>query len=119
MFYTKFCRYCELLGKSPYVVASEIGVKSTSTIAGWRSGSVPRPKVVDALVKYFRANGLDIDVEDLFAENETDEETEVREMLRNSREARILFHATKNAPASALLEAAALITRYKEESKYR
>lgn len=44
---------------------------------------------------------------------------ELREELRRRPETKILFHASKNAPASAILEAAALIERYKEESKYK
>jgi len=119
MFWTNYERYCKQIDKSPNGVAADCGIASSGTVTGWRNGAVPRPRVVDALVKYFRANGLDIGVEDLFAEDETDEEMEVREMLRSRPEARILFHATKDAPASALLEAAALLTRYKEESKYK
>ena len=121
MFYTNFSRYCEAINKSPYTVAAEIGVKSTATIAGWKAGAVPRPKVVDAIIKYFAANGLEIETADLFAEGTDDEETAVavRDMLRNRTEAKILFNASQDAPASALLEAAALIMRYKEESKNR
>ncbi len=126
MFYTNFARYCEALNKSIYTVAEEVGVRSTATISGWRNGAVPRPKVVDAMVKYFRANGIAIDVSDLFAETDdgdvfvTKDEMDtiaVREMLRDRPEGKILFDAAKDAPASALLEAAALIMRYKEDSK--
>lgn len=42
---------------------------------------------------------------------------EIREMLRTRPEAKVLFNAQKGAPASAILEAAALIERYKEESQ--
>ena len=104
-----------MIGKSPYVVASECGIKSTSTIAGWKSGAQPRPKIVDALITYFNDNGLDIDVADLFSETAGDD-TDIREMLRARPEARILFDASKDAPISAILEAAALIMKYKEQS---
>lgn len=50
---------------------------------------------------------------------EDDEVMALREELRRRPETKILFHASKNAPASAILEAAALIERYKEESKYK
>lgn len=126
MFYTNFVRYCEMLNKSPYTVAAEVGVRSTATISGWRNGAVPRPKVVDAMVKYFRENGVAIDTADLFAEDDASivvkdevDTIAVREMLRDRPEGKILFDAAKDAPASALLEAAALIMRYKEDSKNR
>ena len=126
MFYTNFVRCCAMLNKSPYVVASDIGVRSTATISGWRNGAVPRPKVVDAAVKYFRANGIAVDVADLMADTNDEnvfvsrdelDTIAVREILRERPEGKILFDAAKDAPASALLEAAALIMRYKEESK--
>ena len=43
-----------------------------------------------------------------------DDATKTREMLFENDEQRILFEASKGAPKSALLEAAALIQRYKE-----
>ncbi len=46
-----------------------------------------------------------------------DDAVAVRERLRSSPELKILFDTTEDAPASALLEAAALIMRYKEQSK--
>ena len=48
---------------------------------------------------------------------EEDDTVAVRERLRSSPELKILFDAAENAPASALLEAAAIIMRYKEQSK--
>lgn len=125
MFYTNYERYCQMIGKSTYAVAEAIGVKSTNTIAGWKDGATPRPKMVDKIVKYFRENGLQIEVADLFSESENisgkDEKDamEVREMLRSRPEARVLFSAAKNAPASAFYEAAALLLRYQEEKDNR
>ena len=46
-----------------------------------------------------------------------DDALEIREMLRDRPELRILFDASKDAPASSLLEAAALLLRFKEESE--
>ena len=104
-----------MINKAPNAVAAACGVASSGTVTGWRNGASPRPKVVSALIHYFHDNGLDIEVADLFAE-EQDAETEVREMLRTRPEIKILFDASRDAPASALLESAALITRYKEKS---
>ena len=41
----------------------------------------------------------------------------LREALRNRPDMRILFEVSKDAPPSAILEAAALLMRYKEESE--
>lgn len=57
--------------------------------------------------------------EERVSEEEDKDVMELREELRRRPETKILFHASKNAPASAILEAAALIERYKEESKYK
>lgn len=116
MFWTNYERYCKMINKSPNAVAQAIGIASNGTVTGWRSGSQPRKNVINALVKYFNENGLNIDASDLFAESE-DDGIDVREMLRNSPEYRILFSAAKDAPPSALLEAASVIMRHKEASQ--
>ena len=115
MFWTNYERYCRMINKAPNAVAAACGVASSGTVTGWRNGASPRPKVVAVLIQYFKEHGLDIEVADLFAE-EQDAETEVREMLRSRPEAKILFDASRDAPPSALLEAAALIMKYKEKS---
>ena len=123
MFYINFARYCEMIGKSPYEVAREIGIKSTNTIAGWKAGSIPRKKVLDSIVDYFSANGLHISVYNLLSEDDASamEQDAIagRDMLRSRPDAKILFDAAKDAPASALLQAAALLMKYKEESEGR
>lgn len=48
---------------------------------------------------------------------ENDDNLALREMLRTRPDVKILFDASKDAPTSAILEAAALIMRYKEESE--
>jgi len=123
MFYINFARYCEMIKKSPYEVAREIGIKSTNTIAGWKTGSIPRKKALDSIVDYFSENGLHISVYNLLSEDDAStmeqDAIAVREMLRNRPDAKILFDAAKDAPASALLQAAALLMKYKEESEGR
>jgi len=114
MFYTNYERFCRMIGEAPNTVAVKCGVTSTGTVTGWRSGAVPRPRIVDNIVKYFRSKGIKCEVADLFAEEEEDNSLEVRQRLRESAELKILFDAAENAPPSALLEAAALIMRYKE-----
>ena len=46
-----------------------------------------------------------------------DDNLGLREALRDRPDMRILFEASKNAPTSAILEAAALLMRYKEENE--
>ena len=117
MFYPNYVKYCEIIGKTPYQVAAEIGIRSTNTIAGWKTGANPRPAVISKLLEYFHENGLELTVSDLFAEEETEDDImALREQLRTRPEVKILFDVSKDAPASALLEAAALITRYRELS---
>ena len=120
MFFINFARYCKMINKSPYEVAREIGIKSTNTIAGWKNGSIPRQKVLKAILDYFAENGLDVSMNDLLSEEDSSSEQDaiaVREMLRSRPDAKILFDAAKDAPASALLQAAALLMKYKEESE--
>lgn len=115
MFYTNFVNCCERIGKTPYAVANEVGIKSTSSIAGWRAGATPRQAVIHNLVKYFNDNGLNIAAADLMTNTDNDE-IAVRELLRNRAECKVLFDAAKDAPASALLQAAALILKLKEDA---
>jgi len=121
MFYTNYVRYCNSIHQSPYAVANEVGVRSTATIAGWKTGAVPRPRIVNKIVEYFRKCGVDVTVADLFHDDdpvftkEGKDSSEIVSMLRERPELNILFEAAEDAPASVILEAAALILRRKEE----
>ena len=97
---------------------------SNGYIGQLRKGTMP----ADRLMKVAAFLGVEPSV--LFAEDirdtfvsayketqEKDDAIAVRERLRSSPELKILFDATEDAPPSALLEAAALILRYKEQSK--
>ena len=53
MFWDTFERLCDSVGKAPSVVASEIGIKSTGTISGWKKGAKPRASALKALSDYF------------------------------------------------------------------
>lgn len=116
MFWTNFERYCRMIGEPPNSVASKCGVKSSGTVTGWKNGAVPRADVSTAIVQYFKSKGIQLEASDLFAEHDSDA-IAVRDRLRSSPELKILFDAAENAPASALLEAAAIIMRYKEQNK--
>jgi hypothetical protein len=118
MFWTNYVRYCRMIGEPPNTVASKCGITSSGTVTGWKNGAVPRSKIVNSLVEYFNSKGVECSVHDLFADAEEGADAvSVREKLRSSPELKILFDAAEDAPSSALLEAAALIMRYKEQSK--
>lgn len=115
MFWTNYERYCKAIGKSPNAVAQAVGIGSSGSVSGWKSGATPRQAVIHNLVKYFNNNGLSITAADLMADSDSDE-IAVRELLRNRAECKVLFDAAKDAPASALLQAAALILKLKEDA---
>ena len=122
MFYTNLQRLCQMVGETPYTVAEAIGIKSTNSIAGWRNGAVPRPKVVGELVKYFNERGLAVQVADFFVDDgsleaaiETNRKVRVQEDLFSNPKMRLLFDAASGATDADLLEAAALLERRKEE----
>ena len=86
------------------------------------NGKTPRgTKPVLTIDKYKKiARAMNMDVNDLLAAVDDDvalgkSNYQDRENMRT--EMRILFDAAEDAPASALLEAAALIMRYKEQSQ--
>lgn len=108
-------------GIKKYDFYKESGI-SSSLYSQWNTGKKqPTSKKLGEIANY-----LDLSLEYLIygkEEEKVSEEDrdvmELREELRRRPETAILFHASKNAPASAILEAAALIERYKEESKYK
>lgn len=53
MFWSKYCALCVSNGKAPNVVASEIGIKSSGTVTGWKNGSIPRLSILHKLSDYF------------------------------------------------------------------
>ena len=97
----------------------ERGVSSGS-FSQWNTGS--RKPSMESIQKM--ASYLDVPVDYLltgdktyYSDTDSEEVTQLRQMLVDRPEARILFQTAKNAPASALLEAAAILARYQEESE--
>ena len=97
----------------------ESGVSSGS-FSQWNTGS--RKPSMESIQKM--ASYLDVPVDYLltgdktyYRDTDSEEVTQLRQMLVDRPEARILFQTAKNAPASALLEAAAILARYQEESE--
>ena len=100
---------------------ADISHTYVSYIVNGKTGRGTKPVLtIDKYKKIARA--MNMDVNDLLAAvdvdiaiKEPDDNMPQRENMRS--EMRILFDAAEDAPASALLEAAALIMRYKEQSK--
>ena len=63
MFWQRYVSLCNSVGKAPNVVATEIGIKSSGTVTGWKNGATPRRSVLSKLAKYF-----EVPVEDLLDE---------------------------------------------------
>lgn len=52
MFYDNFKKLCEANGEKPTPVAQKLGCTS-SNVALWKKGSVPRPAVLQKIADYF------------------------------------------------------------------
>ena len=116
--------YCEAERISKPDFYRESGV-SSATLTQWRKEEyLVSTRSITKLERYFGMS-LESFVKKYSSGSETRPTTdaeeaevmELREELRRRPETKILFHASRNAPASAILEAAALIQRYKEESE--
>ena len=53
MFWQRYLKLCNSVGKSPNLVASEIGVKSSGTVTGWKNGALPRENILIKMADYF------------------------------------------------------------------
>lgn len=97
----------------------ECGISSAS-YSQWNTGARrPSTASIQKIASYL---GLSVDYlltgdKKYYPNEDGAEVAELRDILRDRPEAKILFQTAKNAPASAILEAAALLMRYKEESE--
>lgn len=84
-----------------------IGVQS-STMTGWRNGSTPTPRRIAAIEKCLGIS---------FADYEKSEEPdELRQMLRDRQDLRILLHSAKDVPASSVYALISQLEKLKEDS---
>lgn len=122
MFYDRFVALCDKKGVSENKACEDCGF-SRSLAAKWRnqvnSGKVVNPSAdtLTALSEYF---GVSTDYLLTGVEREPvldDEITELREAMRSNDELKILFKLAKNAKASDVLQASALLQKLKEESE--
>ena len=88
---------------------------SSSNMSQWRNNQAyPTPAKLEAMERYL---GISFDLAGTKNTPSEEDAVKIREDMFESPEQRILFDASKGAPKSVLLEAAALINRYKEGNK--
>lgn len=110
MFYEKFETLCREHGYTPSGACVAMG-RSKNLAAKWKStGKGPSEEVKSEIAKFFG-----VSVEALDGEEESADKT--RQEVFDRPEMRVLFDAAKDAPSSAILEAALKLMRLKEESK--
>lgn len=85
-----------------------VGISATA-MYGWRNGAIPKKETVEAVEKY-----LDLD---LFPYEKSDDSDELREMLRDRQDLRILLHSAKDVPASSVYALISQIEKMKEDAK--
>lgn len=66
MFFDNYVRMCNAIGKSPSMVANELGITSPS-VTRWRSGSEPRYSTLTKIADYFS-----VTIEELISESGPD-----------------------------------------------
>lgn len=89
---------------------------SSASFSQWRNNQYfPEPGTLRSIEDYL---GISFDLSPQTKNAPSEEDAVmIREEMFESPEQRILFDASKGAPKSVLLEAAALINRYKEGNK--
>jgi predicted transcriptional regulator len=86
---------------------SAVGISATA-LYGWKRGADPKPETIAAIEKYF---GID-----LKSYEKSDESDELREMLRDRQDLRILLRSAKDVPASSVYALIAQIEKEKEDN---
>lgn len=82
-----------------------VGITATAYY-GWRNGAVPKAETVEAIEKY-----LDVDLSGIEKSEEPDE---LREMLRNRQDLRILLKSANDVPPSSVYALVSQIEKMKE-----
>ena len=107
MFYQNFIKLCEQKGVSRGAVCQAVGL-SDNAWRRWSTGSTPNGKSLKAIAEFF---GVEPKI--MLAEMDS---TEARQEVFERPELRILFDAAKDAPSSAILEAALQLMKLKESN---
>lgn len=98
---------CRARGINKAQFYKDIGLSAPS-FHGWKNGSKPSKKYIDAIEKYF-----DIDLSDVEKPDETDE---LRDILRDRQDLRILLHSAKDVPASSVYALISQVEKLKEDT---
>ncbi len=94
-------------GKTRLELCEAIGITSAA-YSNWKNGGQPRKDKLLAIEKYL---GID-----LSAIEKSDESDELREMLRNRQDLRILLNSAKDVPASSVYALISQIEKMKEDA---
>lgn len=101
-----------IMRKKKYDFYNESGV-SSALYSNWKTGKAkPTTKTLNKIANY-----LGVSLEWLISGSGEEQTSNLPQREQMRQEMRILFDAAEDAPASAILEAAALLMRYKENSK--
>ena len=87
-----------------------VGISATA-MYGWKNGAVPKQETVEAIEKY-----LDLELFPYEKSEVKDENAQLREMLRDRQDLRILLHSAKDVPPSSVYALIAQIEKMKEDS---
>lgn len=114
MFYDVFERLCRDNGYTPSGACIAMG-RSKNLAAKWKNtGANPSAQVLNEIATFF-----DVSVDYLLGKEEppvAETTDDVRQMIFENQEQKILFDASKGASKEALLAAASLLWKYKGES---
>ena len=84
-----------------------IGISATA-MYGWKRGAEPKKETIKAIEKYLNISLSDIE--------KSEEPDELREMLRDRQDLRILLHSAKDVPASSVYALISQIEKMKEDN---
>ena len=95
-------------GKTRLELCEAIGITSAA-YTNWKNGGQPRKDKLVSIEKYL---GID-----LSSYEKSDEADELREMLRERQDLRILLNSAKDVPASSVYALISQIEKMKEDAK--
>ena len=111
MFYQNFEKLCEEKGVSRSAACQAVGL-SGNAWRRWTNGSTPNGKSLKAIAGFFGVEPRQM----LYGESVESKTANVRQDVFDRPEMRILFDAAKDAPSSAILEAALALMKLKESN---
>lgn len=95
------------LGMTQKEFCAQLGIQS-SAMSMWRKGSMPKPERLKQIEKCLGISFADYE--------KSDESDELREILRDRQDLRILLHSAKDVPASSIYALISQIEKMKEDN---